>query len=468
MGAIVAGVIAFHSTLLLGVDLRDLHGGGLGTMLSAHSTHDDLELESGCVGDAMLGSTLRYSLCFAPWMADADACLSAAELDMYMDLSACEAHSPDAVASVAMLDKRQADKVTPIDPEPLLEMAKQPEPEAPKPPELQPQQPQVQAPPPPPPPPPPPAPKRPMQIVETAKPDVEKEPDNAHLLAAHSSVAEKQTVARGAVMEPMVAKSKPEDLAAKQVPKEASVQEQTPDRPTGINKDAPDVPGSLAMRQAGAQTPSIIAQDQHTIGSSMGGLGPSAFDGLVPRKGDGSFEQQRKERSEIPRGQSGAGGGAPDVPNLKPTPEVLERALGGGSVDHVDDAAEADETALNAKKFVHASFFNRLARAVRQNWSPGTVLRRLDPTGQVYGFKTRVTGVRVSLTTTGAIARIVVVSPSGISALDDEAVRAFNAAGPFVNPPTVLADSDGLITFTFGFYFEASEPSSSWRVIRSM
>jgi TonB family protein len=319
----------------------------------------------------------------------------------------------------------------------------------------------------PPPPPPPPPPQRPAQVVETAKPNSEKEPENARLLAEHNTVAEKQSVARGSVTEPMVAKSKPEELTAKQAPKEASIKEQEPDRPTGANKAAPDAPSTLSMRQPGVQTPADIQQDQKTRGSSMGGLGPVAFDGIAPRKGDGSFEQQRKERSEIPRGQTGAGGGAPTVPNLKPAPEVLERALGGGSVDHLDDVAEGDETSLNAKKWVHASFFNRLKRAVRQSWDPGTVWRRLDPSGQVYGFKTRITEVRVSLTTSGQLAKVVVTQSSGVSALDEEAVKAFNGAAPFVNPPKELA-KDGLITFAFGFYFEVGGPSSSWRVIRSM
>ena len=44
-------------------------------------------------------------------------------------------------------------------------------------------------------------------------------------------------------------------------------------------------------------------------------------------------------------------------------------------------------------------------------------------------------------------------SPSGVSELDDEAVRAFHAAAPFPNPPEGLVKDD-LITFAFAFYFE--------------
>lgn len=465
--AVIAAALLVHGALLGTVEALDLVAWGRTTTditANAKAGLEDPDLKVSCVGDAVLGSTARYTMCFAPWRDDTDACLRGAELDMWIDLSACVAQrSPDAIASIAMLEPRAADKVTPIDPEPLIEMMKQPE-QPPKQPELhpQPQQPPQPAPPP------PPAPKRPAQIVETAKPNSEKEPENARFLAEHNTVAEKQTVARGAVKEPMVAKSKPEELAAKEQPKEASVQEQAPDRARGTNKEAPDVKGTLSMRQAGAKNPADVEQDAKTRGASNGGLGPVALDGIVPRKGDGAFEQQRRERSEIPQGQSGAGGGAPEVPNLKPSQDVLERALGGGSVDHLDDVAAGDETALTAKRWVHASFFNRLKRSVAQNWDPASVWRRRDPSGQVYGFKTRVTEVRVALNARGDLTKIVVTQPSGVSELDDEAVRAFNQAAPFPNPPKELANGDGLIVFAFSFYFEIGAPSTSWRVVRSM
>ncbi len=93
--------------------------------------------------------------------------------------------------------------------------------------------------------------------------------------------------------------------------------------------------------------------------------------------------------------------------------------------------------------------------------------RRNDPDGTVNGFKTRVTEVRVSLSANGSLAKVVVTNPSGVSELDDEAVRAFHSAAPFPNPPDGLV-KEGLITFAFAFYFEIGQPRSSWRVVRSM
>jgi len=460
--AAIAAAVIVHVLMLGTVKALDLIvvGQGMSTR-EGHPPAAPPELATGCKGDSMLAGAARMTMCFAPWHADTDQCLQQAQLEMFMDLSSCVGQKDSGpVAAISVVDPKTAEKLTPIDPEPLIEQMKQQEQQ--KPPELAQQQPQQQQPPPP-----PPAQARNAQIVETAKPTAEKPPDNARFLSEFDTAVQKQTVARGAVKEPMTAKSKPEELAAKENPREASMKEQQ-DRPRSTNQQAPDVPGTLSMRSPGVQTPSTTQQDQKTRGATTGVGGPLAFDGYMPKKGDGAFDQQRKERSEIPRGQTGAGGGAPDLLKLKPSQEVLERALGGGSVDHLDDVASGDETALNAKRWVHASFFNRLKRQVAQNWDPASVWRRRDPNGQVYGYKTRITEVRVALTAKGELAKIVVVSPSGVSELDDEAMRAFKAAAPFPNPPKELASDDGLITFAFSFYFEIGAPRSSWRVVRSM
>jgi TonB family protein len=457
----VAHGIVLASVQTLGISLV---GEGFNPLAKDHAKQlaDTPELKTTCTSDAFLTFGARTTMCLAPWRSDTDACLDEVQNDLWIDLSSCQARDEKGVAEVAMLEPKQAEKIKPIDPEPLLEAMQQPpKPEQPKVPEPKPNTPA------PPPPPPPPAPSRPMQVVETAKPTKEQPPDNTRFLSEYDTHVEKQTVARGSVQEPMVAKSQQADLTPKENPKEASV-EKHEDRDPGRSKQAPDVPGTLSMRTPGAQAPAEVQQDQKTPGAANGATGPLALDGILPRKGDGALQQEHHDKSEIPRGQNGAGGGAPDVPNLKPTQDVLERALGGGNVDHMDDVDNGDETALNSKRWIYASFFNRLKRQVAQNWDPGSVWRRIDPTGQVNGYKTRVTEVRVSLSPNGALAKIVVTSPSGVGDLDDEAVRAFHAAAPFPNPPKDLVAKDDLITFAFSFYFEIGGAHTSWRVIRSM
>jgi TonB family protein len=299
------------------------------------------------------------------------------------------------------------------------------------------------------------------------KPNDDKEPDNARFLAEYNTKVEKQKVARGARNEPMVAKSKPEELTPKKDPKEdPSVEKLQEPKPPGKNEKAPDAKGTLSMRAPGAPTPpSEAPQESKVRGSTTGPKTPIVSDGFVPRRGDGAVEQQRRDPGELTKGQGGAGGGAPQVPDLKESKDVLERIAGGGSVDHLEEIESGDETALSAKRWVYASFFNRLKRQVAQNWDPATVWRRTDPQGTHHGFKTRITEVRVSLNPQGKLTKIVVTAPSGVTELDDEAVRAFHAAAPFPNPPDGLV-KDNQITFAFSFYFEIGQQRTSWRVIR--
>ncbi|CAN5642808.1 hypothetical protein BH11MYX1_BH11MYX1_40910 [soil metagenome] len=424
---------------------------------------EEPELQTGCVSDAALASVARATMCLAPWHDDTDACLADAQMSMWLDQSSCYAQKETKIAEFAMIDKKTAEAVKSIDPEPLLEALNQPPPPAPV--VVPPPKPDNQPPPPPPPPPAMATPKQPLQVVETAKPSEEKAPDNARFLAEYDTNVKKNTVARGSVKEPIAAKSKDESMAATANPKEASVSEHT-DRPHEQKATkAPDVPGSLAMRNAGPQAPAVAQQDAKVRGSTTGASGMLAMDGYAPRKGQGAIEQQQHDRSELPRGDNGAGGGAPDTPNLKPSQDVLERSLGGGNVDHMDDVDNGEENALSAKRWVYASFFNRMKRQVAQNWDPATVWRRSDPEGKVFGFKTRITEVRVTLSANGALAKVVVITPSGVSELDDEAVRSFHAAAPFPNPPGGLANSEGNITFSFSFFFEIGQSHTAWHSV---
>jgi TonB family protein len=468
----VLAALLVHGTILgtvqaLGISVL---GEGLhGASRSRRPADDEVELKASCFGDVVFATSGRTAMCLEPWIDDVDQCLADAQMNLWMDLSSCQARNSPRTA-ITMVEQKLVEKLTPIDPERLLDEAKLvPRPPAPPPPPLQAM---AEPPPPPPPPPAPPQqPKRPQQVIETVKPSDEKEPENARFLSEFNTKVDKQKVARGARNEPMVAKAKPEELTPTPKPKdEPSVKHQDPDRVVGKNEHAPDVPGHLSMRTPGAPSSAEVEQEAKVRGSTTGAAGTMVADGYVARKGDAALEQERHERTELPRGQGGAGGGAPQAPILKPTPDVLERALGGGSVDHLEDVENGDETALSSKRFVYANFFNRIKRQVAQNWDPATVWRRRDPTGTVYGFKTRVTEVRVSLSRKGDLAKILVTTPSGVIELDDEAVRAFRSAGPFPNPPDALIQKDNLITFPFGFYFEigGSGSHTSWRLPQAM
>jgi len=463
--AAVGVALFIHGTVLGAADDigSALTGDGFAATGKPRTVPPVIDLKTSCAGDVLLATSARAALCLAPWRGNAPECSDDLEMTMWMDLSSCRATNEMSTAvAMAIVPQRELEKLTPIDPEPLLEELMQQE-KPPQPPQpVPPPQPQTAPPPPPPPPPPP---QRRSQVVETVKPSTEQAPDNARFLSEHDIRVEKEKVARGATKEPLVAKSKPEELAIKDKPKDDPSMQKPPEQPPGKNPKAPDVPGTLAMRPPGAPAPSEAPQDSSVRGTK-GDKGPIVADGFIPRRGDGAVEQARRDPGELTKGQGGAGGGAPQVPNLKPTKEQLERIVGGGSVDHLEEVESGDETALSAKRWVYASFFNRLKRQVAQNWDPQTVWRRSDPNGNNHGFKTRVTEVRVTLSGKGDLSKIVVTSPSGVNELDDEAVRAFNVSAPFPNPPDGLA-KNGVITFAFSFHFEIGAPRTSWRVIRS-
>ena len=134
--------------------------------------------------------------------------------------------------------------------------------------------------------------------------------------------------------------------------------------------------------------------------------------------------------------------------------------------DYLRDIDDGEETLLNTKRWKHASFFNRVKRQVAQTWDPSGVYSLRDPTGQIYGIKSRYTVLQVSLDRQGDVQKIVVARASGVDFLDDEAIRAFREVKRFPHPPAALVDEkSATITFLFGFRFEISK-SPTIRVYR--
>jgi len=304
------------------------------------------------------------------------------------------------------------------------------------------------------------------QIVEITRPKTEKVPENARYLSEFDSSVEKQTVARGST-EKMVERPAPRDLPAtarenpdKMPPRQTRAE---PDRAEG----PADVPSRLSMRGPG-EVGNIPRVDPRTPGDREGEKVATA-DGMATQAGEGGRLGHMIETGTPGGTADRLPGGGPQVnpPNLRPTEDLLERAVGGGSVDHVEDAEEGEFTALNSRKWKYATFFNRLKRQVAQNWHPDIVYLRRDPTGNIYGTRDRITVLTVSLTPNGSVSKIYVEKQSGVDFLDDEAVRAFREAQPFPNPPTGLVDvRSNLITFRFGFHFAIGGDRSRWKVFR--
>jgi TonB family protein len=307
---------------------------------------------------------------------------------------------------------------------------------------------------------------RDAQVVEVTRPSVEAPPEHARFLSEHDSRVDKQTVARGST-EQMTERPRQHDLMPKDDPREASASKTPEDsRPATDNPDAPEAPSKLAMREPGKFEPPRLAQEALTAGVTGGSDEPLSERGIRAARGNSMNTETAREAADGRHGEDGGGGGRPMVPNLRATEDVLERAVGGGSVDHLDDVERGEVTALNSKRWKYATFFNRMKRHVAQNWHPDRVYLRRDPSGNVYGSRNRITYLQVSLNPEGAITKIHIVKSSGVDFLDEEAVRAFHAAQPFPNPPQGLVDqSSRMITFEFGFHYEIGR-RGGWKVFR--
>ena len=150
--------------------------------------------------------------------------------------------------------------------------------------------------------------------------------------------------------------------------------------------------------------------------------------------------------------------------NLMPSQSILDRIAGAPPNDHLEGVDEGDSTFLNTREWKYAGFFNRVKQSVGEHWDPGSVMRRRDPSGQIYGWRDRRTIVSVVLDRGGVLSDLSVEKSCGVDFLDEEAMAAFRRAQPFPNPPSALLDDQGKVKFSFGFYLEMN--SGGLRIFR--
>jgi protein TonB len=178
---------------------------------------------------------------------------------------------------------------------------------------------------------------------------------------------------------------------------------------------------------------------------------PSDPEGAFSHSGDSA---PRPLRHNLAENESG---GSPGLYGLVPSEEQIARSVGSGTQDHLADIEDGNETALNAKRWVYATFFYRIKERVRDHWKPAEEYQRRDPTGKIYGAEDRYTLLQVNLKGDGSLTKVLVVHTCGLDFLDDTAVEAFKEAQPFINPPRKLVeDGHGIVDFQFGFFFEVS------------
>lgn len=122
--------------------------------------------------------------------------------------------------------------------------------------------------------------------------------------------------------------------------------------------------------------------------------------------------------------------------------------------DYIKGLKEGESTALNTKEYVFFGYYQRIRERLDRAWVP--ILReklvRYYRSGRQLASETDYsTKLVVVLNGSGEIVRVQMLSESGARDLDDAAVKAFNRAGPFPNPPKGIVNGEGEIQIPWEF-----------------
>ncbi len=284
------------------------------------------------------------------------------------------------------------------------------------------------------------------QVVETARPEREERAAVAKYLGRWDMKVEREQKSRGQ-------KRKSQQLGKVRIDKPSRLQ--SPDSKS-------KAPTRIASRQQrrkkrvpkGNKLKSTKAEAKSPGEGALAKAGV-AKDGPGIRRGGGQDKPTPKQPSVIRGAHSDMLLPATSPGNILHNIQAL--AGSPGSDDYLPQVLdEGDTNLLNTRKFRYWDFFQRVKDRVRSEWNPASVWRSRDPTGKRYGVRDRLTVVRVTLDPDGALKAIRVAQRSGLPFLDDEARRAFTAAGPYPNPPRGLMNGQGVVEFKFGFMFEIS------------
>lgn len=137
----------------------------------------------------------------------------------------------------------------------------------------------------------------------------------------------------------------------------------------------------------------------------------------------------------------------------RPT-EALPRDGAPGVAEYVKGVKAGETTALNTQEFVFYSFFERIRSQLDRAWEPilrAELIRIYKQGRRLASDQDHVTRVAVVLDQAGQVVGVEILGESGTRVLDEAAIRAFNRAGPFPNPPKALIGAQGTVSIRWEF-----------------
>ena len=142
-----------------------------------------------------------------------------------------------------------------------------------------------------------------------------------------------------------------------------------------------------------------------------------------------------------------------DLTALAPQQMPLQPSRPSSSDDYLPDTETGNETSLNTKEFMFYTYFARIKERLRMYWTPAlqAVLNKIYYGGQNIESGEFITRVHVTLNRDGSLQRIAVIQGSGNQELDVVALRAFEKAAPFPNPPSGMVEEDGTVKLRWDF-----------------
>jgi TonB family protein len=123
-----------------------------------------------------------------------------------------------------------------------------------------------------------------------------------------------------------------------------------------------------------------------------------------------------------------------------PMPKREERMAALAPSNYLPEIGMGDETLLNTREYIYASFFVRMKRQMEGVWNPRRILAGEPDVRNQY-----VTKVSIVLSRNGRLDSARIVGSSGDMRLDREALEAVERAAPYLNPPPGLLGPDGKI-----------------------
>ncbi len=245
------------------------------------------------------------------------------------------------------------------------------------------------------------------QIVDIAKPDIEKEPNKAKFLAKYNNKTKKETKAKkkNKIIKKTVDKKDSIILEKIKIKKIKNLQKQKEPQKKEIAKHKPK----------------------------------------IDKKSKANLKENivKKPQKEV---------------KLKFSDLQFSEMLNSASNDYLKDTKEGDYTSLNTLAYEYTGYFMKIKNRVSQNWNPAAAYQKYDPYRKLYGIKDRYTVLLITIDKKGYLKKIKIQKSCGLAFLDKEAISAFEKGQPYNIVPKGLLKGKEYFTIQFGFYVD--NPSS--------